>query len=203
MKSRTILSDADGVLLEWNKPFNEFMAAKGFPQQPNTDWFYSIPSRHDCDPATAHRLIAEFNEGDYMRNLKPFADSVEYVRILKELDFKFIIITSLSDSEAAYNNRKYNLDRVFGDAIEELICLKTGIDKYHALQRWEGSGHFWIEDHMRNAEAGHELGLKPILVSHPYNAHYKTDLFPTVNNITPWKQIFDIICKEYEITYSP
>ena len=63
--------------------------------------------------------------------------------------------------------------------------------------RWADSKYFWIEDHMRQAEAGHEAGLRTILIKHPYNKHYYTDLFPIVSYETPWKEIYSIITAEY------
>ena len=82
---------------------------------------------------------------------------------------------------------------------DEIVCLEMGSSKATELTRWEGSGYFWIEDHMRQAEAGHEAGLKTVLIDHPYNSHYKTDLFPTVSYTKPWEEIYDMVCKEYGI----
>ena len=71
--------------------------------------------------------------------------------------------------------------------------------KYDTLGRWSGSGYFWLEDHMRQAEAGYEQGLKPILFSKPYNRHYSTDLFPTVSEVSPWKDLYQIIERQYNL----
>ena len=199
MKERILLVDVDGTLLNWNLPFNEFMTRKGFPQLPDTDWYYSIASRHGCSPQQAQEFVNEFNSSSHIRTMKPLADSVEYVGKLHDLGFRFIAITNIGDAPETYVNRKYNLVNVFGDVFDELICLPSGSDKQTVLKRWENTGYFWIEDHMRNAEAGYEVGLKPILIEHPYNSHYKTDLFPTVSNSTPWKQIFGLVCMDYGI----
>lgn len=37
MKQKIILTDADGVLVDWNTGFANWMASKGFPQKPNTE----------------------------------------------------------------------------------------------------------------------------------------------------------------------
>jgi len=52
---------------------------------------------------------------------------------------------------------------------------------------------------MRQAEAGYEAGLRTVLISHPYNSHYKTDLFPTVSYKSPWEEIYNMVCKEYNL----
>jgi beta-phosphoglucomutase-like phosphatase (HAD superfamily) len=63
--------------------------------------------------------------------------------------------------------------------------------------QWLDTGYFWIEDHVNQAEAGHKAGLKAVLIKHPYNSHYTTDLFPSVSNNTPWKEIYNMVQKEY------
>jgi hypothetical protein len=65
--------------------------------------------------------------------------------------------------------------------------------------QWADTGYFWIEDHMRQAEAGHEAGLRPLLINHPYNHHYGTDLFPKVSFETPWAEIVNIVRNEYRV----
>jgi len=197
--NKIILTDADGCLVDWNKGFNEFMAARGMPQLPNTDDQYSIAIRHGIAIQDAVTLIKEFNESPLIEHLIPFADSVEYVRKLSELDFRFIVVTSISDAPAAKFCRTRNLLNLFGDIFDEINCIEMGASKAHILKNWADTGYFWIEDHMRQAEAGYEVGLKTVLISHPYNSHYKTDLFPSVSYTSPWKEIYDMVCKDYDL----
>lgn len=196
-KKRIILTDCDGVLLKWNEGFNTFMAKKGLPQLPNTESEYSIAIRHDISINEAHEFIKEFNESTRISDLSPFADSIEYVSKLVNKGFRFIIVTSISDSPESKFYRTQNVIDLFGDIFDEINCIEMGANKAHILKRWEGSGYFWIEDHMRQAEAGYEAGLKTVLINHPYNTHYKTDLFPTVSYDRPWKEIYDMVCEEY------
>jgi FMN phosphatase YigB (HAD superfamily) len=186
--------------VDWNSEFNEFMCELGFPQLPNTDSEYSLAVRHGIDADFAHSLVREFNESSRIAKLKPFADSVEYVTKLADLGFKFIVVTSISDAPQAHYFRSRNLKNIFGNVFKEIHCIEMGASKANILSsNWLDTGYFWIEDHMRQAEAGHEAGLKTVLINHPYNSHYTTDLFPTVSYTSPWKEIYEMVCKEYNL----
>lgn len=197
---KIILTDADGVLVNWDRGFTQFMENKGYPRLPNTDHEYSISNRHTVSHHEAMQLVKEFNESDQIANLDAFADSVEYVGRLAALGFRFIVVTSISSHPTAAENRIKNLKSLFGDIFDEIHCIEQGASKASILaEKWAGAGYFWIEDHMRQAEAGHEAGLKTILIDHPYNCHYQTDLFPKVSHQTPWREIYEKVCSEYNI----
>ena len=196
---KIILSDCDGCLVNWNEKFCEFMASKGHPRIPNTEHEYNISSRHNISTKLAMECVKEFNEGAIIEHLNPFADSVKYVNKFAQLGFRFIIVTSIGAHPGAKERRTKNLQNIFGDVFDEIHCIEQGASKANILMNWADTGYFWIEDHMRQAEAGHEAGLKTILISHPYNSHYKTDLFPTVSYEHPWKEIYEKVCLEYDI----
>ena len=194
-----ILVDADGVLLRWEEGFNSYMNTEGYIRLPYTETEYSIALRYGIPMSKAQIFMKEYNESAAMRNLAPFADSVEYVSKLAALGFRFTVITSLSDHPDAKTYRTENLHNLFGYIFDDVVCLEQGISKASILMRWADTRYFWIEDHMRQALAGYEAGLRPILINHPYNNHYTTDLFPIVEYDSPWKEIYKIICNDYGI----
>jgi FMN phosphatase YigB (HAD superfamily) len=198
-KEKIILTDADGVLINWNDGFDTYMTAKGFPRVPDTDTEYSIAKRHNVSMHQATESVTEFNKSSHIVFLKPFADSVENVIKLANLGFRFIVVTSISDHPDAHEYRTENLKNIFGDVFDEINCIEQGASKASILTRWAGTGYFWIEDHMRQAEAGHEVGLNTVLINHPYNTHYETDLFPRVSFETPWAEIYKMVKKEYQL----
>lgn len=198
-KEKIILTDADGVLVDWNSGFDKFMMSKGFPRKPNTEADYNISVRHGLSSHQSHEFVKEFNESRNIADLKPFADSVDNVLTLANLGFRFIVITSLSDHPDAQEYRTLNLKGIFGDIFDEIRCIKMGASKANTLRLWEDTGYFWIEDHMRQAEAGYEVGLKTVLINHPYNIHYTTDLFPKVSYETPWAEIVNMVRNEYQL----
>lgn len=197
IRMKHILTDADGVLVNWNKGFVKFMTDKGYPQIPDTDGYYGIVERHGVTYEQAGKFITEFNESSHIAELDPYADAQEFVLKLANLGFRFTVVTSLSSDPTAAQNRKDNLHNLYGDIFDEVVCLAQGASKYDELTRWSHSGLFWIEDHIKQAEAGYQAGLKTILVKHPYNRDYTADLFPSVSHTNPWEEIYHIICKDY------
>lgn len=195
--NKIILTDADGVLLNWVKGFETFATARGYPRKPGTANDYRIHTGHGIPFELAQSLIKEFNESPEVEYLEAFADSVEYVKKIAELGFRFTVVTSISDHPNSKIYRTKNLQKHFGDVFDDVVCLKIGASKANALMKWAGTGYFWVEDHMRQAEAGYEAGLSPLLINHPYNHHYETDLFPKIPVESPWKHIFNRVLKKY------
>ena len=86
--------------------------------------------------------------------------------------------------------RRMNLRKLFGTTcFEKFVFLDTGADKDEALEHFKDSGLYWIEDKPSNADCGHKLGLKSILIEHGHNMHHECP-YPIVKN---WKEIYDTI----------
>lgn len=200
---KLILTDVDGVLLNWLEGFDTFMSEKGYYADPDNGHMYQLSLRHHIDQLEVYKVAKEFNTSEKIARLKPLADAREYVSKLQEHGFRFIAITSLSDHPNSYEFRKQNLEDLFGDIFDELICLDTGAPKADVLRRWEGSGLFWIEDHVKNALDGVDLGLRSVLVSAAHNAHIgptvEETVFARVSEESPWAEIYDLVRSVYEL----
>lgn len=184
---KVILTDADGVLLNWEYAFGCWMQDRGF-ERVRKD-VYDICERYNIDKPQAKGLIKIFNESAAIGFLPPQRDAMHYVRKLhEEHGYVFVVITSLSLDPYAKKLRTKNLEKLFGTAIREVICLDTGADKDEALEKYRGSGLYWIEDKPENAVVGKNLGLEAILVEHEHNMMVED--IPLAKN---WKDIYDII----------
>lgn len=188
---KLILVDCDGVVLNWEYAFNIWMDAHGFATVPGSQFDYSMGTRYNIDGAQAKKLIKIFNESAAIGFLPALRDAVYYVkRLHEEHGFVFHCITSLSLDPNAGKLREMNLKKLFGDtAFERVVCLDTGADKTEALEEYRDSGCYWVEDKPENAEVGHNLGLRSILMEHGHNMNYLCP-YPVVKN---WKEIYSII----------
>ena len=186
---KTILADCDGVLLNWNEAFHQWMTLNGFHLKDETE--YSISKRYEISDNLGFSLVRLFNESSAMAHLKPFRDAVSAVRTLhSEHGYRFSVITSLSDSPDAAKLRRQNLYNVFGPEMwDDIICLPIGADKKSSLEKYP-KGLWWIEDKPENAIAGQEVGMKPILIRHPHNDYSRALSVPQVDF---WWEIVDII----------
>jgi hypothetical protein len=167
-KYKIILTDCDGVLLDWEKGFNEWMSSKGYTKV--VEGIYDISKTYGLEKEVGKRLVREYNESAWMGYLKAFRDARSGVAKLYEAGYRFHCITSLSLDKKAKRLRMQNLENVFGKGVfKELVCLDTGADKDEALAEYEGSGFYWLEDKTENAECGLKFGLKSILIQHAHN----------------------------------
>ncbi len=193
---KVILTDADGVLLNWEYAFSCWMEQHGHTSVEGSNKLYDIGERFGITKDTGKLLVKQFNESAAIGFLPALRDAMYYVkRLHEEHGYVFRCITSLSLDKNAYKLRLMNLEKLFGKtAFEELVCLDTGADKDEALLPYKDSGLYWIEDKLENAEAGLAVGLKPILIEHGFNMNEKLD--PNIKKVVNWKEVYEHITGE-------
>ncbi len=195
--NKVILTDADGVLLNWEYAFTVWMEQHGHTQVEDANFLYDIGKRFNLESNNmGYRLVKQFNESAAIGFLPALRDAMYYVkRLHEEHGYVFRCITSLSTDKNAYKLRKMNLEKLFGEtAFEELVCLDTGADKDEALELYKDSGLYWIEDKLSNAVTGLDLGLKPILIEHGFNM--LDDIPEGMTKVVNWKEIYNHITGE-------
>tara|TARA_Y100000992_G_scaffold59001_1_gene35947 strand:- start:3698 stop:4300 length:603 start_codon:yes stop_codon:yes gene_type:complete len=189
---KTILTDCDGVLLDWEWAFNCWMIQHGFETTEGYQFKYDMAERYGITKEQVKKLIKQFNESAAIGFLPVLRDAMYWVKRLHEQHgYTFICITSLSLDENAAKLREMNLQKMFGKtAFSKVICLDTGADKDEALSTYKGSNCYWIEDKPENAEAGLQFGLRPIVMEHGHNMHYTHPKIKTVKN---WEKLYRFI----------
>ena len=193
MQDKVIITDADGVLVDWFHSFSRWMTKRGYRiMEPDA---YQIDKVYGIIRDQGKRLVREFNESADIAFLTPHLDAIKYVKKLhEEHGYVFHVVTSQSDNINAQNLRIQNLKNLFGETVfEEFTILDTGADKNDALKKYRGSGCYWIEDKPENAEVGVDLGLEGILMEHDHNKDYLNVNIKTAKN---WKEVYNIITGE-------
>jgi len=189
LNEKVILTDCDGVLVDWLFGFKEFMANKGYTEQDPIG--YAVWKRYGLlNKDKGREICEEFNNSAAIAYLTPNLDAVKYVRKLhEEGGYVLRVITSLSLNKYAYKARLQNLHDLFGESvIDELVCLDTGADKDEALEPYRGTDCVWVEDKVQNAVLGDELGLNSFLIDLPHNRHLE---YP--NRVNGWEDIYHSI----------
>ena len=82
-----------------------------------------------------------------------------------------------------------NLIHLFGDVFDFIDCgldFAVGKEKY-LLDRYSDKNYYWIEDSVNHAESGRRIGLKSIVMDHPYNQEWKG------LRVKNWKEVYKII----------
>lgn len=195
--SNVILTDCDGVLVDWEAKFTEWMVRQGYGVI--NDKAYNVgerfgKNRYGLSKEVSRELIKYFNESAAIETLRPFRDAIKYVRKLhEEHGYVFHVITSLSTDTDAGRLRRRNLELLFGPTVfEKIVCLECGADKDEALANYKNSGSFWIEDKPENADVGSEMGLNSILLEHSHNTSYNGP----AKLLKTWKDIYSYITGE-------
>ena len=192
MKKKIILVDGDGVVLDWEYAFDIYLQTHGFAKVEGGEFKYNIGKRYGIDPEQGKKLVKIFNESAAIGFLPPMRDSMFYVKKLaEEHGYRFHLISSLSKDENAQELRKMNIRKLFGEyAFEKFIFIDTGADKDEALAPYRDSGYYWVEDKIVNAEVGHAMGLKSLLLEHGHSIDYNNPNIPKLKN---WREIYEII----------
>ena len=71
-----------------------------------------------------------------------------------------------------------------------MIFLSPGETKREVLEQFSATNLIYVEDRILNVNSALRLGLKPILMSHEYNIHFKREPVFVAND---WKQIYNYI----------
>ena len=202
--NRIILTDVDGVLLEWEHHFTKWLQLRSyFDKNGNRNYPYKLldSNHNDYDMSkrfgiskeTISQEIREFNRSAWMGTQRPILESQTWVKLLHAEGWTFVPITSQTSDVPAQCLRKKRLGELFGEHVfSNYHILGTGADKDSALAEFHDTGLYWVEDKPKNALAGLKYGLKPILIDHPYNRDFN---HPDIIRVNNWKQIHEILSK--------
>ena len=200
--NRIILTDVDGVLLEWENHFTKWMLQRTYfdkrgsrvhpyrllEDKENT---YEMADRFGVTIPEVRKEIREFNRSAWMGTQRPMPDSQTWVKLLHAEGWTFIPIKSQTSDKPAQELRKRRLEELFGKQVfSNYHILGTGADKDSALAEFHNSGLYWVEDKPKNALAGLNYGLKVLLYDHPYNQDFN---HPEITRVNNWQDIHKIV----------
>ncbi len=191
MADKIILTDCDGVLLDWEAKFKTFAERLGYQFNPSRLNVYSIGEQYNISHKESLELIEKFNRGSDFEHLEPWRDAKPVVTKLAQEGWRFVVITTAGSHPWTHGLRWRNLERVFGEGVfNSLHVLPIHGDKSTELVKYANTGYLWIEDKPENAELGYKFGLRPLLMNAPHNISSYTGSVPRVNT---WEDIYRII----------
>ena len=144
----------------------------------------------DLSEDDATRLCNFYNRSAAIGNLKPFRNSEIFVPMIhEEFGYVFRVITSFGGDTYSRLARETLLRNLFGSAIDRVVFLDFGSSKRNELELYRDTNFWWIEDLPENANIGHQLGLRSLLIEHDYNAYHICN-YPVVAD---WEQVYNVI----------
>ena len=119
MKNKLILTDADGVLLDWEWAFSVWMQERGYTLTADNKKSYYLHHHYaELEEKDSKKVVKTFNESAAIGFLPALRDAAYYVkRLHEEHGYAFRVITSLSLDKNAGKLREMNLRKLFGNAI--------------------------------------------------------------------------------------
>lgn len=202
-QERYILTDIDGVVLDWERGFHEWMRSNRYVLEDNE--VYGVHNMYAVERDVARKFVQTFNESAACGFLKPMKKAEIYMpKIAKEFGYKFIAVTSFGTEEYSQRLRTQLLRDVVGDIWEDIYMIGMGDDKDDILAdlRKSYEGAIWIEDKPENAETGARLGYDSLLMEHPHSEDYEFKFDYPVYKVKDWEQIY-LYVKTNEMEYVP
>lgn len=189
---KKIITDVDGVLLNWIKKFEEWMEQEDYIIA-NID-SYAIHRRYDLNREQAIQQIEDFNESAWLSHVPLLDDSRQGVLELHKNGYQFDICSAIGNNDFVHETRSRHLQQVFGKkTFDKFHYVGTDAPKDKVLKTYNDSGCYWIEDKPENAITGLKYGLKPLLYDHPYNRWFDHEEITRVHN---WQEICEIVLDE-------
>lgn len=186
-----IILDCDDVLLDWLDGFKNFVSAVECRRIEGLPSSWDMSTWLGLTPAASREMIAQFNHSSRFAALKACPNAVENVAALKEMGHRLTVLTSCSDHAVVVARRKINLEQIFGDVFEQVICLPLGESK----KKWLGilERGLWIEDNYGHAVSGHDCGHKSFMVRRSHNRSHEKPGDPLVTWIDDLRPIASLL----------
>jgi FMN phosphatase YigB (HAD superfamily) len=186
---KKLITDCDGVLLDWSFAFDVWMREQGYIKLQDTDHIFYQNKRYGIPEEEALSCITRFNESGAVGFLPPFRDAQEYIKKLAEDGWRFEVISSLHIDKYAQKLRAENLIHLFGDVFDHINCsldfTKSKLDSLK--ERYKGKNYFWVEDSVSHAVSGKQVGLRSVIMDHAYNKNWTGD------RVYNWKEMYKLI----------
>lgn len=176
--NKKIIVDCDGVLLNWYDPFLEY---HGFTSE-------EFKQLEQDDPRASIGLVGSFNKSARIGFLEPMNDQCEWgMKYLSLMGYEIHCLTAFGGNEWSQKLREENIRRFF-PMVRTVTFLDLESSKKEKLEAYKCEpGTPYIEDHIRHAYTGDDLGFKSFLINRFYNQKDERD--SNIIRVDDWPEI--------------
>jgi len=192
---RVIITDIDGVALDWEGHFHSYMSSQGHQRAHETPSYWQETYYPHLSELEARKMIYHYNTSAWIMDMPTHKDSRSGIARLVDAGYKFLAVTAMGLDPYTLEARIYNLEKRFGrDVFVDVITtdMYDEDSKREPLTNNFQEGRYWIEDKPSNAVMGAEIGYNTILMNHPYNAEFD-ETAHGIKRVSCWAQICDLI----------
>lgn len=194
---KVILTDVDGVLLNFQHTISEFMAAEKNIHISDEQWnkSYWLHEILESEPEKDKDIFVELMHSDYFRRVPAKECAKRTLQNLAKDGWRFIAITAAGQGHPDQNmhkvrqNRMDNLETHFGNIFDDLHIMNFFDCKRDFLRLYDPT--WWVEDSVTNALVGHEVGHRSVIMeTRYYKPERNTANLPVVKS---WDEIQTMI----------
>jgi hypothetical protein len=169
LKGQTLISDVDGIALDWLQGFSKYMESIGYKSLHDKPSFYSM---EDIFPTLEkpYKHIMDFQHSDFYKDLTAYQDAKENYAKLHELGVKIVFLSSCGETEHIKNTRLAQLEREFSGKFDDIILLPLNASKLDTLSKFE-KGNVFVDDLMAHSIDAAKIGHKSFLKNMSYNVN--------------------------------
>lgn len=165
-----ILSDIDGVVVDWFKGYAQFLVSKGVKY---TGKMPSLFTMEDVFPELEkpYRFINEYQASDFYKNAPMYSDVKQSLQRLSGYNVPVTFVTSCGDHDEIKQVRTHYLETHLQGLYEGVIFLPLGDDKRSVLSQYTQCDHevLMIDDQEVVLNVAKDCGLTPVLKTMEYN----------------------------------
>lgn len=164
-----ILTDIDNTLVRFSPHFEDWAERYGHSITrgviENTYDFQQMFRDPIPDPEA---MLQPFFACDMTMSTFPALDNcVEPVQRLHQAGYRFIAVTACTPRDGLAQIRKRNLEEVYGIEFEDVFISGYERPKAEVLKHFGPS--VWVEDNLKHAREGAELGHRTFVIDYTYN----------------------------------
>lgn len=185
---KVILTDIDGVVLQWKPAYESYMEKIGVDPLHMKDRIDKI------DPATlgvtftkeALEYVQMFQTDPVYGDIAPYDDAISGMTTLYNAGWKFIGITCCGNHETVVRLRYENIEKYFPGMFLNIHTLDVHESKEECLKQYDPS--YWIDDVPKHVLSGIKCGHETFWMKR------FPDLFPfnpKCNIVYNWDQIVE------------
>ncbi len=187
---KTLVTDIDSTVLDFNIPWEEFLRERGvtIPYEGYLQGHCRLTDALGMDEEKELALVSDFFASDHFFNLPAIKGAKEALQSLHSDGWEFIAVTACPNSDGVAEGRKANLERVL--EVPFLAVHTTGVGGCKRDILSTLSPTVWVEDHFNNALTGHELGYRTFLINQTHNNHHDAPM----TRVDNWSEIVTMLC---------
>lgn len=195
---KTLVTDCDGVLLNWLSGIPKFLAEQGLDSRHLADRLEGnqfVPIEEIFMSETLEQALSRmsgYQSSHWLKQLPAMEPGAEVIVERLSDEYEIIVVTSFSEDKEAQRNREENLQLRYGSSISDLICLPFSANKTDVLKDLAKSRdvRLWIDDQIKHVHHGINAGIESYQYTYGMTCGRNTG---EVRELNSWREVEEML----------